>query len=650
MRYLDTSRFTEPTSLRLLDVAYIVTIAPLILVIKAPMLIYLIVVFLMLFFRKEITSSVLIYTAFLGLFALFLSMYGAFNFSGLSKLKIFIELLIYILLIAVSLQRLTRVINLYLSISPIFILALSLFFFHSVVMLGYVVFEVFMLLWLILAHRMRGSLRENLRVTSMLFTLSLPWVVLLFIFFPRISFEHASYGFTNDIEGRLGHDGTMFLDNKALLVPSDRIAMEVSFGGAMPSSNHLYFRGSTLYYIKGNHWEPISTIVKRKSIPLKNIDDIISYKITLYPTNKRWLYLLDMPIEAPSGAKLDSDFVTTVDKPISDILHYEASSALRYSYERGVDPITLRASVSYPKSQNPKSLRIAHKLKRDYPKPSDRFQKIVELFKEQHLTYSLKPKPLDMNNSVDSFLFDKRSGYCVHFASAFVLMSRMSGIPARVVTGYKATPSNSIKNYLIIKERDAHAWAELLIDGRWVRYETTSSAYMMDDATSRLISSASTQGEKVGFYAKADLYLMYLKYQVETWILQYSHFRQMQLLEHAKKDPKFVWKFVLAILSFLLFVYLLFIYFRRNVCEDSLLCIVSPLIDKLQKDGYIRSESETIREFFYKIVLQEPRYQKLESIYSLYEKIRYGGDDSNESLDMLDREIKELIRTKISKQ
>ncbi len=241
MRYLDTSRFTEATPLRLLDVAYIVTIAPLLLVIKAPMLIYLLVVFLMLLFQKKISTSVLLYTTALGLLALFLSMYGAFSFSGLSKLKIFIEMLIYILLIAVSLQRLTRDINIYLSISPIFILSLSLFFFHSVVMLAYVVLEVFMLLWLILAHRMQGSLRENLRVTSMLFTLSLPWVVLLFIFFPRISFEHASYGFTSDGEGRLGHDGTMFLDNRALAVLSDRIVMEVGFEGAIPPSNQLYF-------------------------------------------------------------------------------------------------------------------------------------------------------------------------------------------------------------------------------------------------------------------------------------------------------------------------------------------------------------------------------------------------------------------------
>ncbi len=357
-----------------------------------------------------------------------------------------------------------------------------------------------------------------------------------------------------------------------------------------------------------------------------------------------WLYLLDMPIEPPSKAKIDSDFVTTIAKPISDTLHYEASSALRYDYEKGVDPITLKASTTYPKGQNPKSLEIAHKLQIEYPKISDRFHNIVKLFKEQNLTYSLRPKPLDINNSVDSFLFEKRSGYCVHFASSFVLMARMSGIPARVVTGYKATASNSVENYLIVKERDAHAWAELLIDGRWVRYETTSNAHMIDDATEQLISSVDSQGGEAGLFGRANIYLMYIKYQVETWILQYSHFRQMQLLDRAKKDPSFVWKFVISILMFLLIIYLLFIYFRRHICADPLLCTMSPLVDRLQIDGYSRGEAETMKEFFNRVISHEPRYEKLEDIYDIYEKIRYGADDSDESLDMLDEKIREFLK------
>jgi len=315
MRFLNISRFTDASPQRLLDFAYLIVLLPLILVVKAPMLLYMLFVFLLLFFRKESTATTLILTALVALFALYLSLYGAFNFRGISRLSLFIELLIYLLIVAVSLQRLTRQINFYLIVSPILLMALSLFFFHSVTMLVYVIIEIFVLLWLILAYRMQGSIQESLRMTAMYFASSLPWVVLLFIFFPRISFEHASYGFRGDEVRRMGHDGTMYLDNNALLVPSDRIVMEVGFDGKVPSSSQLYFRGSMLYIDKKDHWEPLLKVpVEPKRSDYEFVDEFIVYKVTLYPTQKRWLYLLDLPYEAPEGASIDADFVTTLKK------------------------------------------------------------------------------------------------------------------------------------------------------------------------------------------------------------------------------------------------------------------------------------------------------------------------------------------------
>ena len=94
---------------------------------------------------------------------------------------------------------------------------------------------------------MQSDFRRVFRVASLLFLSALPWVILLFIFFPRISFEHATYGFKGESIKRMGHDGTMHLDNTALLVPSERIVMEVGFNGDIPSSDTLYFRGSVLF-------------------------------------------------------------------------------------------------------------------------------------------------------------------------------------------------------------------------------------------------------------------------------------------------------------------------------------------------------------------------------------------------------------------
>ena len=536
MKFLNIFQNTKLTPLKLLDLAFIIVLLPLFLMLKVPMLVFVVMVLGIVFFTKKPAKTWLIILIFvLGIFALYLLLYGAFSFRGLSHLKLFLELLVYVLLIVVSMQRLTQQINIYLLLSPFLFLALSLFFFHGMLMLIYVIFEIFFLLWMILSHRMEGDIVESFRSSIVMFMYSLPWVVVLFIFFPRISFEHASYGFRGETVQRMGHDGTMFLDNKALLVPSDRIVMEVGFEKKVPPSNLLYFRGSILYIDNKDHWEPIPSFVKRKKQVLRKINvDTIEYKVTLYPTQKRWIYLLDVPVKPVKESKLDRDLISTVKHSIKEPMHYAATSALSSRFYDELDRYTLKVSSRVNPKHNPQTYAEAMKIKDLYPSIEKRAKEIIKFFKSKSLTYTLKPEPLDINHTTDSFLFDKRRGYCVHFASSFVTMARMTGIPSRIVTGYKGDVSNALNNYLAVKEKNAHAWAELYINQHWVRYETTSTASHIESQQQTDEDGESVKSTKNPLVKKVNLYLMYAKYQVETWILYYSNIRQKQLYSTQK--------------------------------------------------------------------------------------------------------------------
>ena len=409
MRYFKPFQRTKFSPLALLDMAYIVILLPLLLQLKVPMLVFVFMVLVILFFKKSpAKNSLIIFIFIMGILALYLSLYGAFSFRGLSRLKLFLELLVYILIVVVSMQRLTRIINFYLLISPMLFLALSLFFYHGIYMLVYVVFEIFFLLWMVLSERMEGDILEGFRSSMVMFMVSLPWVVLLFIFFPRISFDHASYGFKGETMQRMGHDGTMHLDSKALLVPSDRIVMEVGFDKEIPSSDQLYFRGSILYIDKTDHWEPLPSYIKRENKLYYTAEGTnIDYKVTLYPTQKQWIYLLDMPSMTVKKATVDRDLVSTLEKPIKEPLHYAASSSLSPRFHDLLDSYTLKMSSAFSKEKNPQTYREAQKLKKAYPSAEKRAKALVTFFQDQSLTYSLKPEPLDINHSTDSFLFDK---------------------------------------------------------------------------------------------------------------------------------------------------------------------------------------------------------------------------------------------------
>ncbi len=78
-------------------------------------------------------------------------------------------------------------------------------------------------------------------------------------------------------------------------------------------------------------------------------------------------------------------------------------------------------------------------------------------------------------NSVDDLLFHTRQGFCEHYASAFAMLMRAGGVPARVVTGYLGGEWNRFGNYLLIRQSDAHAWDEVWLDGQgWVRVDPTA--------------------------------------------------------------------------------------------------------------------------------------------------------------------------------
>ncbi|MDM5272416.1 DUF3488 and transglutaminase-like domain-containing protein [Sulfurovum sp. zt1-1] len=641
MRYLKNWLSTRPTPIKVLDIAYIITLLPLVFFIKLPIMFFLLLVLILLLIDKKPTAFTLIVVAIVGAVAIFFSLYGSFNFAGLSRLKLFVELLVYVLLVAISLQRLTKEINFYLKISPLLLLAMSLFFFHSIPMLIYVVFEVFILTTMLLWQIMQTNVYTSLRISSMLYIVSLPIVILFFIFFPRISFEHAKYGFKGDLTHRSGHDGLMYLDENALLVPSQRIVMEVGFKDKIPSPENLYFRGSVLYNKINNIWRPLTT----PQIPFKPdlpTGKITTYKVTLYPTNKRWLYLLDTPILLPKNAKLDFHLESTMPKPIQETFLYNAGSVLQSSY-KGTLPESLKEiALNYDLKSDPKTQMLAQTIKTKFNDPHLRLKEVQSFFKAQQLTYTIKPKPFDLNNSTDSFLFDTKEGYCVHFAAAFTTLSRMVGIPTRIVTGYKPDWSDSIENYLIIRESDAHAWVEVYLDGYWRRIETTSFASHIKDNTNQENNLESFQNKK-GNWEKINLYLHYIKYQIDTWILEYSSLSQKKLFSYLKTDTVFLVKFISSFLLLIALLILILYLLNQSRCRDTLQCTLDPLLQKLEKLGFAKLPGESLNRYFIRI--EQTEYIPLSALNTLYHQLRYQKTIQNDAHEQFKQEIKKVKKS-----
>ena len=80
------------------------------------------------------------------------------------------------------------------------------------------------------------------------------------------------------------------------------------------------------------------------------------------------------------------------------------------------------------------------------------------------------------------FLNETRAGHCEYFATATVLLARAAGIPARYATGFSAHEWSEREQALVVRERHAHAWARLWIDGRWENLDTTPPGWSTEEA------------------------------------------------------------------------------------------------------------------------------------------------------------------------
>lgn len=86
--------------------------------------------------------------------------------------------------------------------------------------------------------------------------------------------------------------------------------------------------------------------------------------------------------------------------------------------------------------------------------------------------YDLNVPAMEPGEDFAAHFLEEGRGYCVHFATAGALLLRMQGIPARYVEGY--APWVNEDGTASVKDRDAHAWVEIYLDGYgWYPVEMT---------------------------------------------------------------------------------------------------------------------------------------------------------------------------------
>jgi transglutaminase-like putative cysteine protease len=321
------------------------------------------------------------------------------------------------------------------------------------------------------------SKTTQFKLASKMLLQAIPLMILLFVFFPRIT--GPLWGMPQDAQtAQTGINNKMTLGNLSQLIQSDAVAFRVKFNQAIPSNNELYWRGPVLWETDGRTWRELTLPYRYAKRPptITTMGKSVRYTVTLEPHNKNWLFALDVPTELPTtlSALFSHDGKLLSAKPIKQRIQYQLNSKTHFAMNPDTEPL-LADALKLPAGYHPRTRALAEQWRQESSQPEDIIEMALNHFNQQPFYYTLTPPPLN-GDTIDGFLFESGKGFCEHYAASFTVLMRAAGIPTRLVTGYQGGAVNPVDGYLVVRQRDAHAWTEVWLSGRgWVRIDPTGA-------------------------------------------------------------------------------------------------------------------------------------------------------------------------------
>ncbi|MCW5576705.1 MAG: DUF3488 domain-containing transglutaminase family protein, partial [Burkholderiales bacterium] len=487
--------------------------------------------------------------------------------------------------------------------------------------------------------------RHPVKRAGILIAQALPLMAVLFLLFPRV--QGPLWGLPQDAyAGLSGLSDNMSPGSLNSLILSDSVAFRAEFSdGKTPDPKDLYWRGPVLWDYDGRTWTAPRLVQRIEELPA---DGSIHYTVTLEPHNKRWLFALEFPGQHPPRSMATRDMQLLSFTPVRSRMRYEMTSAIGAAYGADDDQSVLSRALRLPAGTNPRTTAFAGELRGRHGDDRSLVAAVLNMFRNENFVYTLSP-PLLGEQPVDEFLFDTRRGFCEHYASAFTVLMRAAGIPARVVTGYLGGEINPVGGYILVRQADAHAWVEIWLEKTgWVRVDPTAA--VSPARVERGIASALPRSDPLPIFVRGDFAALQrmrltwdsITYTWNQWVLGYTPERQRLFLSHlgfseASWQTMSVMLLIFAGIA-VLFGAALALRDLRRTRPDAAKAAYDRFCRKLARRGLTRAAAEGPRTFARRAARQRPDLAAaIDDITALYIGLRYAGEVRPGSLRMLER-------------
>jgi transglutaminase-like putative cysteine protease len=346
-----------------------------------------------------------------------------------------------------------------------FLVAVMLFDHSSLTYSFYAIATIAAITTALVGYHMDARARQVIGLGLRLCVSGLPLAIIIFMLFPRLQMNipnmgNATSGFTDELTP----------GDVARLALSEEPVMRVEFpNNDMPSADQLYWRGLVLSQTNGEKWSVSKDVFVYQDRPVPSDPQLpaIVQNISLEPMNQRWLFALDVAEVAPERTRLAVNRALVRRQPPTQTLRYQVTSRVG-DMATDLDDVSSRI----PERVDIRVRQLAQTWRDQATRAEDIIDQGVAYFRQQGFTYSLNPGIM-ADDSVVDFLFNKRAGFCAHYATSFSLLMRCAGLPARVIVGFHRGDLNPVGGFLLLRRDHAHAWSEVRINGRWKRVDPT---------------------------------------------------------------------------------------------------------------------------------------------------------------------------------
>ena len=512
----------------------------------------------------------------------------------------------------------------------------------------------------------RPPLAQAFKTAGWLMLFGAPIMVVLFALFPRFA---PLWGVAGDsAAAKSGLSERMKVGSVAEVALDDGIVMRIKFADEAPPKSEMYFRGPVLSSFDGQEWTPdefarITPTSPGLSPAVQGRGPNYQYQVTLEPLYRPWVFALDVATQLPQldgrAVWQNADLQLITRRPVSDLQRYSASSQTQYRYALDLPRWQQQQNSGLPAQSNPRTQAWAKDWARqaqqanpslDAAALAEKFSSyLLQYLYTENYRYTLEPGEFGVN-SADEFWFDKREGFCEHIASSYVIAMRAIGVPARIVTGYQGAELNSIDDFWVVRNSDAHAWAEIWVQGKgWLRIDPTGAIapWRVDRVQRRLSAEPTAVGAAFGRVVSPNLLAQMRRVWEASnntwnqWVLNYTQTRQLDALKKLGfESPS--WQSLVQLLGVLFAVGALvgavYSYWQRQHI-DPWLRLLRQARARLAKQQIATNDAMSPRQIA--ALTQQADWQAW--LLEL-ERLRYSQGDKNTSLAQLRQRLRRLRR------